>query len=416
MIKTFTTDRAAQIIEGDQTCEWIHLNIGLDVPPVSAGSYKYLLWDIINARKEKDLLISRYFQKSFDVAKGSDCAVCQLDITSHDMRTIFDCRFNWLKCKITGKENDIFLQSVANIIRESQGKNVLLWGGINSLPELRKHLPEYNIAYAQRHYNYRREVSYYDYCDTLLAQTPGQVRYAFEKNERVTPSIYIIPNGVETEIFHPVSSQEEKAAGRAKLGIPQESTLVVFPSKVALHKGSRLLERLILKAENELSDVCFLVIGGLHHRLPASHRKYLEKILTSSANTYWSRGVNRDAMPDLIRLGDICLMPAVWREGFSMAGLECMSSGLPVVAPASGSYTELIKDGYNGKLARVEHMFEDLYEAIKLYALNRELCQKMGVNCRKFVVEKLKREKVIRNFCLFLEGNADNIENDMSVT
>lgn len=415
MIKTFKTDRAVAIINGDRCCEWIHLNIGLDVPPISGGSYKYLLWDIIKDRHDKDLLISKYAPESFKVSTQSDCAVCQLDITSKDIKTVFNCRLNWLKNKIIRKKNDIFIQSATNIIKKSNCQNVLLWGGINSLPELRRNIPNYNIAYAQRHYSYKNEVSFYECCDILLAQTPGQVRYAFERNERLTPSIYIIPNGVETEKFRPVISSEEKAAGRARLGIPQESTLVVFPSKLALHKGSRILERIIIKAKKELPNVFFLVIGGLHQDLPELHRKSLKHTLEESANIYWCGGVNREEMPDLIRLGDICLMPAVWREGFSMAAIECMASALPVIAPASGSYIEIIKDDYNGKLVRLEYMFEDFYEAIKLYSLHPKFCQEMGERCRSFVVKKLKREKVIENFRHFLEGNPEHIENNIFI-
>ncbi len=162
MIKSYTTNEANRIIKRNRGCEWIHLNLGLDVPPVSAGSYKYLLWDILQERSGKDLLICKYLPDSFKIALDSDCAVWQLDLLSKDLNTILNCRWNWLKSIFLRRQNDVFLETVANIVRKIKGKHILLWGGINSLPELRKKLPHHNIAYAQRHYCYRADVQIYE--------------------------------------------------------------------------------------------------------------------------------------------------------------------------------------------------------------------------------------------------------------
>jgi glycosyltransferase involved in cell wall biosynthesis len=92
-----------------------------------------------------------------------------------------------------------------------------------------------------------------------------------------------------------------------------------------------------------------------------------------------------------------------------------MSAGLPVIAPESGCYLEIIKNGYNGRLCRLEYLYEDILEAINMYSKKRSLIHEMGANSREYVVEKLPRSKVVSNFCRFLDGDLEEIDNDISI-
>lgn len=417
MLKTYMTDEAHKIWNGERSYEWVHVNLGLDIPPVTGGSYKFLVWDILKERAGKDCLISKYVPESFKKAQESDCAVCQIDLYSRDIQTILTCRLNWLRSLLPkNKQHDVFLESIAKWIIKTGGRKILLWGGIDSLKGLRKLLPHHLIAYAQRHYGYKSNVMFYDYCDVLIAQTPGQVRFAFENNERLTPYVITIPNGVEEDVFKPALNQIEKQAARKKLGIAESRIVAVFPSRVALHKGSRYLERLIEVSDKLFPEVTFLVVGPIHPLLPPYHYSSLTKLLQNHKRVIWYAGVQREEMPALFQLADVCLMPAVWREGFSMASIEAMSCGNALIAPNTGCYREIVRDGYNGYLCRPEFFMEDLKHALKKCVDDRTGLASMGENARRYTESKLLRSKVIRNYNFFLEGEWDKVDSDMEIT
>ncbi|MCI5116456.1 MAG: glycosyltransferase [Candidatus Electrothrix sp. LOE1_4_5] len=412
MIKHHLTKGTQQVVEGKRQVDWIHLNLGLNIPPISAASYPYLVWDLLKKRAYKDVLLCKYDKKSFAIAEKTDCAVCQFDIFSRDIQTVLFYRYHWLLSVLFRHKKDVFLESITAWIRQIGGKKVLLWGGINSLPELRRLLPGVTIAYAQRHYDYAPEVSHYNHCDVLIAQTPGQVKLAYANTLRMHPFVVTIPNGVETETFTP-ALPEEKRTLRQQLGINPDHLVAVFPSKVALHKGSRYLERLLEKTDQFFSEITYLVIGGLHHLLPDTHRNSLKKLLQDQERVIWCNGVPREEMPDLLRVADVCLMPATWREGFSMAGLEAMASGLPLIAPSTGCYPEIIQDRVNGLLCREEALFTDVVTALQLCLDDSNLLKSLGKNAREYVTSTLPRDKNIDNFCKFLDDDWEAIDSNM---
>ncbi|MCI5193893.1 MAG: glycosyltransferase [Candidatus Electrothrix sp. AU1_5] len=412
MIKHHLTKGAQQVVEGTRQYEWIHLNLNLNIPPVKAASYPYLVWDLLKERYDKDVLLCKYDKKSFEVAQKSKCSVCQFDIFSYDLKTILFCRYYWLLSRLFGFRRDVFLESVASWVTATGGRKVLLWGGINSLPELRRLLPDVTIAYAQRHYGYTTKEDYYKYCDVLITQTFGQVKFAYDNSVRVDPFVITIPNGVETQTFIPATPEERRKAC-LELGIDPNRMVVVFPSKVALHKGSRYLERIIDNAGQLFPGITFLVIGGLHHLLPSNHYASLKYTLENHNQVVWLGGVARESMPELLQAADVCLMPATCREGFSMAGLEAMASGLPLIAPATGCYPEIIKDRVNGLLCREEALFTDVVAALQLCLDDPELLKSLGENARNYVVSTLPREKNINNFCKFLDDDWENIDTFM---
>jgi glycosyltransferase involved in cell wall biosynthesis len=282
------------------------------------------------------------------------------------------------------------------------------------LPVMRRLLPDHTLAYAQRHFDYPTATSFYNDCDILITQTPGQTRHAFNRMTRLNPFVVTIPNGVELDHFRPPDGPHEKAHIRADIGIPAEAFVAMFPCKVAMHKGSRYLLRWVEQTQDRLRGIHFLVTGDLH-KLPPSHSQEMRRALTECPGVTWIRGVARSVMPTYYKAADVCLAPALLREGFSMAAIEAMAAGLPLIASASGCYLELIKDGHNGLLCRQEFLYEEGIAALQRLRDNPSLCQTISRNARDYAERKLSREKVLRNFSHLLGNRFDLIDSDMSV-
>lgn len=86
----------------------------------------------------------------------------------------------------------------------------------------------------------------------------------------------------------------------------------------------------------------------------------------------------------------IFVLPS-YSEGFSMAVLEAMASGLPVITTSVGAFPEIIKNGVNGFLLppgdlealqeKLEFLIKDKNTRIRMGEKNREICKD------KFLVE-----------------------------
>lgn len=388
--------------------EWVHLSWGTPIPPTHDGSYNHLIWDIIQRRHGRDLLIAEYYPEAYEQIRQSTHAVVYIE-QLHESRLMYRMRRLWNRAK-RRLTVPLYLEQAAKIIQASGCQKVLVWDWIANLPAIRQLLPDQTLVYAQRHYDYPDSSLHYNKCDILITQTRGQTRLAFERMYRLEPYVLTIPNGVELNTFRPATSDERRSI-RNRLGLPEDRLILIFPSKLAPYKGTRYLLRWIEAHQN----AHFLVIGKLHFTLTANHQRELESALKNGINVTWIGGCPRTEMPEYYKAADVCLMPGVWREGFSMAAIEAMASGLPLIASNAGFYPEVVRNEYNGFLCRQEYLFDDVSNAIHRLQTDPSLLDTMSSNARYYAEKRLSREKVLTNFDAFLEGRYQDIDDDLSI-
>ena len=58
----------------------------------------------------------------------------------------------------------------------------------------------------------------------------------------------------------------------------------------------------------------------------------------------------REVCNDLLRDARVLAVPSLWYEGFPMVVAEAYANGVPVIAPAHGSFLEIVRDGVTGRL------------------------------------------------------------------
>lgn len=85
-------------------------------------------------------------------------------------------------------------------------------------------------------------------------------------------------------------------------------------------------------------------------------------------------------LANIYQAADLFIMASFF-EVQSIATLEAMASGLPIVASNFSALPELVKDGVNGFLFK-KGDFNDLGEKILKIIENPKLCQKMGEESR----------------------------------
>ncbi len=199
-----------------------------------------------------------------------------------------------------------------------------------------------------------------------------------KKDMRLPGPVNVIFNGVDTGHFTPT---------RGKKANPEEIR-VFFSGNLTLRKGAHWLPE-IAKLLNQKIRIYYT--QGLRTR----------SVLPDLPNLQSIGPVSFEDMPNRYRQMDMLLIPTV-REGLSVAVLEAMACGLPVVASNCSSLPEQIDEGKGGFLCPVGNV-KAFVEKINLLADSPKLRNEMGKYNRMKVQNDFTIDRMIREYSRLFE-------------
>ena len=154
---------------------------------------------------------------------------------------------------------------------------------------------------------------------------------------------YVPGVGINTAKFRNLTIDRE--AKRCSLGYGEEDFLVLTVAEMTANKNHITILRAlaILKEKGELGNIHYLICGRgeMWSSLEASAR---ELGISDHVNFL---GYRTDA-PELYKASDLFAF-VTFREGLSVALMEAMSSGMPIVCTKIRGNTDLIEDGVSGQ-------------------------------------------------------------------
>jgi glycosyltransferase involved in cell wall biosynthesis len=234
--------------------------------------------------------------------------------------------------------------------------------------------------------SYSYLVSFYNRCDFVTAPTATALDMLKQHGLKVPGQP--VSNGIDLERF---SIRPRDEALRRRLRLPADRPIILYVGRLSYEKRLNVL----LDAMAQLREPAHLAIAGSG---PA--REDLEEQVAALGIgrrvTFLGRVPDDDLVP-LYRLGDLFAMPSV-AELQSVAALEALAVGLPVVAAEAGALPELVRDGYNGFLFAPDDSAA-LAEHLARLVTNPALRQEMRAQCRataeshdrRLVVEEWQR-------------------------
>jgi len=200
--------------------------------------------------------------------------------------------------------------------------------------------------------------------------------------------IFIVENGVETDLFSP---QPDRDAKRRELGA-EGKFLVCYTGTMGLAHG---LETLIDTAESlqtENPAVQFLLVGE-----GADKERILGMAKTRGLTNLTFLGQQpRENVPAFISASDVCLVMLKKADLFKTViptkMLEFMSCGRPVILAVDGQAREIVEAAHAGIFVEPENA-GDLVKAIQMLAANPALCAEYGKKGREYIVQNLSRSR-----------------------
>jgi glycosyltransferase involved in cell wall biosynthesis len=186
------------------------------------------------------------------------------------------------------------------------------------------------------------------------------------------------------------STESERDAARAQLGLDRESIAVGVASRLVPHKGHSLLLEAHAKARCERPELSLLVAGE------GPLRPELERQAQTLGAPVRFLGFVRE-IREFMGACDVLAFPSqpAFGEGFGLAALEGMAAGRPIVATATCSLPEIVASGESGYLIDPGSSAE-LAAALVRLAADPELRANMGEAANRRARETFSLEAMVK--------------------
>ncbi len=188
--------------------------------------------------------------------------------------------------------------------------------------------------------------------------------------------VSIVPNGVDLEMFRPSLDVSDI---RRRLGFKEERILF-FTGRLVPYKGLDYLLAAFSRLCETRDDIRLVVLGN--GPLMSDLRRQVQMFDLEGAVRFIGSVSERD-LPRFYAASDIVVIPSRSRsEGFSIAALQGMACGKPVVATRVGGVPFLVRDGKTGIIVEPKSV-EQLSTAISRLLDDASLADRMGAAGRK---------------------------------
>ena len=186
--------------------------------------------------------------------------------------------------------------------------------------------------------------------------------------------VYPVSGGIDLERFYPDPHVDRKAC-RVRYGLATERKVFLFVGRVDEEKRLDVVLRALSRLNRE--DIQFCVAG---HGAALEKLKRMANDLDLGQRVHFTGFIPSPDLPCLINSCDIFMMPSE-AELLSLASLEAMACGLPMVAANAVALPELVTNGKNGYLF-LPGDDVDAYRCMEKLADHPELWTEMGAASR----------------------------------
>lgn len=234
----------------------------------------------------------------------------------------------------------------------------------------------------------RTETETMEWADRIIAATPAehsQLMWLYRANRR---KIEIVPPGVNTTRFYPISAAE----AHAKIGCDLNQKILLFAGRIEPLKAvDTVIHALsVIRERNEelLKQICFAVVGGDPADCSDTEMIRLQDLaldLGLADKVHFLGAKDQSELPLFYAAATAVIMASDY-ESFGMVALEAMATGTPVIASQVGGLAFLVQDQETGFLVPVREP-ELMAHCIETLVTNPQKCQEMGYQAYQLAQE-----------------------------
>lgn len=241
------------------------------------------------------------------------------------------------------------------------------------------------------------------WCHRIVTVSEYHMRWALQLGIGTPQQLRAIPNGIEPQRVAPQIAPD---ALRQQLHIAPNTRVIVTTGRLATQKGLEyLIQAVQLLQPADLPPFIVLIAGD------GPLRESLERQACEAGVAEHVRflGFWR-AVGDLLAIADIVALPSLW-EGLSIALLEAMAAGKPIITTTIGSNLEATGDGQAAKLVPPKDAHA-LADVLREWLLHPERARPYAAAAQQRFTEHYTEERMLEQYrqlyCELLYGTDDS--------
>ena len=220
------------------------------------------------------------------------------------------------------------------------------------------------------------------------------------KSQLPADRLKLIPNGVDTTKFYPVTHVEKRRLMN-ELGLPGKLKMILFVGHFSREKSPDiLLEAWKQHVAEKFPDTGIIFIGSTNPDHYEVDSELVNDIL-QQAQPFINERIffigKTQEIDKVYKAVDMIVLPSL-REGLSNSLLESMACRLPVVVSHLEGITDwVVTDGVNGLLVEPANR-DDLGNAMMHILDDDVLAESLGQEARETIVERFSIQKVAQDY------------------
>lgn len=255
-------------------------------------------------------------------------------------------------------QGSVVIFGTHELIVPFEGNTVGIQHGITWDTPVHNELPKKlnNLYVFQRARMAHRLLRQLSHVDTLVCVDNNFINWYRTQVGYPAISMISIPN------FSEIATLEEK---------PKDRINLIFARRLFWYRGTRVFVKAAKRLLQEYGDYLHITIAGT-----GEDEQYMRDTLRDFSNVNFIKYRAEESLA-IHKDKHIAVVPTIGSEGTSLSLLEAMSSGCAVVCSDVGGMTNIILNGYNGKMIGAGDA-DQLYLAVKELIDNPDDCHRMA--------------------------------------
>lgn len=183
------------------------------------------------------------------------------------------------------------------------------------------------------------------FCDKIICISDAEKQSALDKKICREDKLQVIFNGVDIEAYE---NGVHGAVQREDLNIPEDAFVVGMVGRMSPQKAPDVFIKMAKLVKDKVPNAHFIIVGN--GDLETEIRRYAEE--NGFSDRLHITGWVENPM-SYVELFDVACLLSRW-EGFGLALPEYMMAGKPIVASRVDAIPNIIRDGENGLLVKVD--------------------------------------------------------------
>jgi glycosyltransferase involved in cell wall biosynthesis len=159
-----------------------------------------------------------------------------------------------------------------------------------------------------------------------------------------TNLVSIIPNGVDTLLFHPTPNLRKSVFNLRQQHCIQNGKMLLYVGRLVREKGCDILIDAFKTLNHDTPGTSLIIVGEGPLKQSLMNKVHQ---LGLQNHIHFMGFVDQQTLVALYKSADVLVIPSLY-EPFGIVALEGMASGAPVVSSDVGGLSEVVENGFTG--------------------------------------------------------------------